>query len=117
MSLYSPNEVMNDSPQKTLTIRERIKTVVLIEECWEEMEPMLMGNFSGNRSFDHAYAVDVLLQWDEQNGNHVHACMASSPQQNRAQVWQHLAKVIAGIGFEFKSGVMIGTRLEYSPDA
>ena len=116
MSLYDPNAVLNNLPRK-LTIRERIKAVILDKDCWEEMEPMLMGNYSGNRSFDHAYAVDVLLKHDEKHGNHVHACMASSPAQNRAQVWTHLSKVITGIGFEFQSGVMVGTKLENQTEA
>ena len=112
MALYNPNDVLDNKPSK-LTIRERIKPVVLDKLCWNEMEPMLMGNFSGSRSFDHAYAVDVLLVHDERLGNHIHACMTSSPMQNRAQVWQHLSKVIADIGFEFQGGVMIGTKLEF----
>ena len=34
---------------------------------------------------------------------------------NRRLLWNHIQKVLTHIGFEFKGGVIIGTRLEHIP--
>ena len=116
MGMYDFNEVVNSNP-RPLTIRERIKAVLGADHgaCYDAMEGMLMGNYSGSLQFDKAYAVDVLLEHDANHGNHVAQCMITEPQQNRRQIWNHLSAVLKQSGFEFKGGALVGTRLEHQP--
>jgi hypothetical protein len=118
MSMYVYQDVVNSNP-RPVVIREAIHTLLGLNsgQCYNEMEEMLMGNFSGSIQFDHCLAVEILLSHDMANGKNVHACMANNPQQNRRQVWGHLNTVLRQKGFDFKGGVLIGTRLENNPDS
>lgn len=118
-AMFDPNAVKNSIP-RPMVLRDRIEAVLLADDgaCYADMEPMLMGNYSGSAQFDKAYAVDVLLKHDAKHENHVRDCMLSNPDapMNRRQLWNHLQAVLKHIGFVFKGGFMIGTRLEYKAE-
>lgn len=106
---FSQVEARNASPA---TLRERIRDVLKAENdaCADEMMPYLIApGVSGSREFDHAYAVDVLLEHDEKNGGQIAAAMvASAPAITRRMLWDHLVAVFRKANFDVRHGRVVG---------
>jgi hypothetical protein len=115
MALYAFQDVKSRS-KKPVVIRELIENELSRDDgvCYAAMERMLMGNYSGSPQFDHAYAVDVLLHFDAQNGKDIATNMEANS-INRRQLWDILRKVLERY-YIFKGAVMVEPRLEYSPE-
>ena len=113
MTMYNIVEVRNNTPRKIL-LREQVEAVLTADngEAYRKMEPMLLGNYSGSPQFDHAYAVEVLLDYDRKKGGSVAACMVAN-NVNRRQLWDHMRSVLEKY-FIFKGAVMVEPRLTYT---
>jgi hypothetical protein len=115
MAIFNIVEVRNNTPRKVL-LRDEIEKVLLSDNgaAYRKMEPMLLGNYSGSPQFDHAYAVEVLLDFDRQKGGSVATCMVAN-NVNRRQLWDHMRRVLERY-FTFRGAVMLEPRLTHQAD-
>ena len=77
-------------------------------ECYSEIERYLMPpGFSGSRSFDQAYAVSKLLEFDAAEGGRLATIMESTGMSRRI-LWDKLQGVLRGVGFKMQHGRLVG---------
>ena len=108
-SMYKFSEV-EAKTAKPNTINMFIKDVLRAkgDSCYTAMEPFLMPpGTSGSKSFDQAYAVDVLLRHDVMNGSKI-TQMMESKNGTRRWLWDRLQSVLRQVGFQMRHGRMIG---------
>ena len=116
-SLYSFVDVEAKNPSN-LTIRDIVKNVLRSDNgaCYAEMEPFLMApGVSGSRSFDQAYAVRILLDYDRDGDGEIAKVLVSTPTLKHRNLWDILQHVLRSTGFKMKHGRLIGL-LEHKPE-
>ena len=112
-ALYSFSEVRakRAAPQ---TIYHIIEDVIQADDeaCYTDMERFLRGAANtGSTQFDHARAVQILLEHDKRHGGLVHIVMQEKNLTER-EIWDRLNRVLVKAGFVFRNGKMTGTLLE-----
>jgi hypothetical protein len=109
-SLYSFIEVEAKKASPS-TLREIVKGVLRADDgaCYSDMEPFLMPpGTSGSRSFDQAYAVDVLLAHDARQKGQIAIKMVDTQTLNRRALWDILQNVLRSSGFKMRHGRLVG---------
>lgn len=109
-SLFRFSEV-EAKTAKPLSVNTSIRSVLKAngDSCWIDMERYLMPpGISGSRAFDQAYAVNILLKHDKDNGGMIHAAMEASPQLTHRVLWDRLQSVLRVAGFRVSHGRLIG---------
>lgn len=108
-ALFSFSEVEAKKASPT-TINQIIKDVMRAsnDACYSEMERWLLPpGVSGSRSFDQAYAVEVVLKHDAQNGGRI-AVIMESQGLSRRLLWDRIQSVLRSVGFKFSHGRLVG---------
>ena len=109
-SLYSFVDVEAKNPS-TLTLRDIVKNVLRADSgsCYAEMEPYLMApGISGSRSFDQAYAVQVLLDHDRNGDGEIAKILVNTPTLKHRSLWDVLQVVLRSTGFKMRHGRLVG---------
>ena len=104
---FSEVEAKKASP---ITINQIIKDVLRAsnDACYSEMEQWLLPpGVSGSRSFDQAYAVEVVLKHDSSNGGRIASIMESHGLSRRL-LWDRIQSVLRSVGFKFSHGRLVG---------
>jgi hypothetical protein len=116
-SLYSFTDVESNNPPKQ-SIRDSVASVLRADNgaCYAAMEVYLLPpGDSGSKSFDQAYAVNVLMQYDRDGEGQIAKIMANTPTLKHRTLWDILQSVLRGAGFKMRHGRLAGL-LENRPN-
>ena len=94
------------------TLRDIIETVLTTDDdaCASEMEKyMTVGGVMGSREYDHAMAVNTLLEHDKKLGGHIASALVASNWRPR-MLWDQLVLVYRKAGFIMKNGRITGIK-------
>jgi hypothetical protein len=115
--LYKFSDVEAQRPT-TANLRELVRSVMKADNdtCATAMERfMLPPGPSGSREYDHAYAVDVLLQHDAKHGGYIASLMVSTG-LSRRMIFDEIIKVYRKAGFKVSHGRIVGLLEDHSDE-
>jgi hypothetical protein len=108
-ALFPFSDVEANRPTVT-TLRENVRQVMKADKdaCATAMERfMLPPGPSGSREYDHAYAVDTLLQYDAKHGGYIASVMVATG-LSRRMIFDEIVKVYRKAGFKVSHGRIVG---------
>ncbi len=117
-SMYSFCDVESKAASPS-TLKDAVLGVLRANdgECYSSLEVYLMPpGVSGSRSFDQAYAVSTLLEFDRSGDGMIARILANTPNIKHRSLWDVLQVVLRGSGFKMKHGRLVGL-LEHNPDS
>ena len=114
-AFFDINAADSDLPPKASHLKPMIRTVLLASDgaCWDEMEVYCVGkHITGSKQFDQHQAVLVLLDHDDDHGQHIAAFLKENPTATHKYVWTQLVQVL-GSWLHINRGVVTGLRIAH----
>ena len=109
-SVYSFVDVESRNPKKD-TILEAVLSVLRADNgaCYSAMEQYILPpGVTGSKFFDQAYAVGVLLEYDQQEEKRIMKMREQTPGLNERLLWDVLQKALRVAGFKMRHGRLAG---------
>lgn len=94
------------------TLRQSIEGVLTADDdaCSDAIRKyMSPPGIMGSREYDHAMAVNTILEYDRKNGGFIASAMVASDMSPR-MLWDQVVMVYRGAGFIIKNGRVIGIK-------